>query len=80
MTASSADGEALRFSAYQYTPASLVYADDQWAETNLVDVPARSGTSWRSIGRARLRTDKGALCERQGPRSAAAADMGSGAD
>eukprot|EP00969_Alexandrium_andersonii_P249533 11028260-Alexandrium_andersonii.AAC.1 len=38
MTTSSAEGEALRFSAYQYTPASLVYSDDQWAGSNLVDV------------------------------------------
>eukprot|EP00969_Alexandrium_andersonii_P196342 8674394-Alexandrium_andersonii.AAC.1 len=38
MTTSSAEGEALRFSAYQYSPASLVYADDQWADASLADV------------------------------------------
>eukprot|EP00969_Alexandrium_andersonii_P351424 15435400-Alexandrium_andersonii.AAC.1 len=38
MTTASAKGEALWFSAYQYTPASLVYSDDQWAGSNLVDV------------------------------------------
>eukprot|EP00969_Alexandrium_andersonii_P253857 11219998-Alexandrium_andersonii.AAC.1 len=38
MATSSAEGEALRLSAYQYTPASLVCAGDQWADASLVDV------------------------------------------
>eukprot|EP00969_Alexandrium_andersonii_P349915 15432142-Alexandrium_andersonii.AAC.1 len=38
MTASSAEGGSLRYSAYQYSPASPVYADDQWAGASLADV------------------------------------------
>eukprot|EP00969_Alexandrium_andersonii_P092739 4093604-Alexandrium_andersonii.AAC.1 len=37
MTTASAEGEALRYSAYQYAPTSLVYSDDQWANVSLAD-------------------------------------------
>eukprot|EP00969_Alexandrium_andersonii_P034895 1527115-Alexandrium_andersonii.AAC.1 len=42
MTTSSAEGEALRFSAYQYSPVSLVYADDQWANASPADVQRKA--------------------------------------
>eukprot|EP00969_Alexandrium_andersonii_P213259 9417179-Alexandrium_andersonii.AAC.1 len=38
MTTASAEGEALRYSACQYSPASLAYSGDQWANANLTDV------------------------------------------
>eukprot|EP00969_Alexandrium_andersonii_P235000 10375942-Alexandrium_andersonii.AAC.1 len=38
MATTSAEGEALRYSAYQYMPTSLVYSDDQWANVSLADV------------------------------------------
>eukprot|EP00969_Alexandrium_andersonii_P222242 9815651-Alexandrium_andersonii.AAC.1 len=51
MTAASAEGEALRFSANQYSPASLVYSDDQWADSNLGVSSGRSTSTWAMIDR-----------------------------
>eukprot|EP00969_Alexandrium_andersonii_P288814 12766617-Alexandrium_andersonii.AAC.1 len=68
MTTASAEGEARRFSAYQRTPASLVYSDGQWAGSNLVD-------DWRKVKEymdydrpsAAVRRGWEALCKGRGP-------------
>eukprot|EP00969_Alexandrium_andersonii_P222119 9810685-Alexandrium_andersonii.AAC.1 len=80
MTTASAEGEALRFSAYQYSPAGLVYSDDQWADSNLGDV-RRKLNEYMDYDRPSAAVRRGweALCGR-GPRSAEAADVDAAAD
>eukprot|EP00969_Alexandrium_andersonii_P233079 10290799-Alexandrium_andersonii.AAC.1 len=81
MTTASAEGEAFRFSAYQYTPASLVYADDQWANVGLSDV-RREINEFMDYDQptAAVRRGWGALCKGRGPRAAEASDMDAAAD
>eukprot|EP00969_Alexandrium_andersonii_P234723 10363323-Alexandrium_andersonii.AAC.1 len=68
MTTSSAEGEALRFSAYQYSPASMVYTDDQWANSNLADA-RRKANEYMDLDRPSAAVRRGweALCKGQGP-------------
>eukprot|EP00969_Alexandrium_andersonii_P019241 840510-Alexandrium_andersonii.AAC.1 len=81
MTTTSAEGEVLRFSAYQYTPVGLVYSDDQWASNNLGDVRQKVN-EYMDYDRPPAAVHRGweALCKGRGPPSAEAADMGAAAD
>eukprot|EP00969_Alexandrium_andersonii_P325304 14373702-Alexandrium_andersonii.AAC.1 len=81
MTTSSAEGEALRFSAYQYSQVSLVYSDDQWAGASLANVQRKvkehMGYDQPS---AAVRCGWEALCKQKGPGSAEAIDVDQAAD
>eukprot|EP00969_Alexandrium_andersonii_P269936 11931060-Alexandrium_andersonii.AAC.1 len=81
MTTSSAEGKSLRYSAYQYSPASLVYADDQRANASLADVH-RKVNEHMGYDQTTSAVRRGweVLCKQKGPRSAEAADMGQAAD
>eukprot|EP00969_Alexandrium_andersonii_P274281 12122579-Alexandrium_andersonii.AAC.1 len=81
MTTASAEGEALPFSAYQYSPASLVYSDNQWADSNLGDV-RRKVDEHMDYDRPSAAVRRGweALCKGRGPRSVEAADVDAAAD
>eukprot|EP00969_Alexandrium_andersonii_P048635 2133297-Alexandrium_andersonii.AAC.1 len=81
MTTSSAEGYPVLSLAYPYTPASLVYTDEQWADISLADAPAKV-RDFIEADRpsAAVRRGREALCRRLGPRSAAALDMDSAAD
>eukprot|EP00975_Prorocentrum_lima_P029806 6256069-Prorocentrum_lima.AAC.1 len=68
MTAASAEGEPLRFSAYQYSPASLVYTDEQWAGKSLAEVK-RAVEEYMEMDDVPAIVRKGweALCKEKGP-------------
>eukprot|EP00969_Alexandrium_andersonii_P006456 280471-Alexandrium_andersonii.AAC.1 len=68
MTTASAEGEAIRYSAYQYSPASLVYTDEQWAGKMLADVK-RLVDEYMDMDQASATVRKGweALCKEKGP-------------
>eukprot|EP00969_Alexandrium_andersonii_P103406 4562892-Alexandrium_andersonii.AAC.1 len=75
VTTRSAKGEALRFSAYQHRPASLVYSDEQWANKNLGKAQ-RQANAYMDYDQppAAVRRGRGALCRGHGPGSSEAAD------
>eukprot|EP00969_Alexandrium_andersonii_P022041 964709-Alexandrium_andersonii.AAC.1 len=68
MATSSAEGEASRFSACQYSPATLVYADDQWANASLAGVQRKVEEHMDyDKPSAAVRRGWESLCKQQGP-------------
>eukprot|EP00969_Alexandrium_andersonii_P141793 6268734-Alexandrium_andersonii.AAC.1 len=70
MTACSAEGEPLRFSAYQYTPKCLLYRDADWrvvrpeeAQGRARDIVAAGGAPAEAL------EGWGAICRAAGPHS-----------